>query len=413
MEVLRNNYVYILCDPRKLKYNLSLINIQLPGKPFYIGRGRGGRKEVHVKGVLKNLEDEEYFKCENSFKKRKIRNILRTGKEPIIFVIKENILFKESCQLERFLIKYIGRYDLRKGPLTNLTDGGEGSEGLIRTESSKELTRKPVVQLNLSGEVIKIFNSITEADENTLSSMSMIVPICKKQGNNKISFGHTWCYLKDLKERQRELKENPIKIFYEHKKIIQLSLKGEFIKEWDTATSAANSLKLHNTSIRNVLIGESKSSGGFYWCYPEDKDLAQQRLKINPVRGTSHRSVCQFSLNGEFIKQYKNIEEVSKLINSINSANISSVCKGKLKTCCDFGWCYLENKETYQNKLKENPLTVGIRRSVFQYDLNGNFLKEWKSLNFAEKITGISRNRISYCCEGITERTDNYIWKYK
>jgi len=50
----------------------------------------------------------------------------------------------EAHELERALISSIGRHDLKKGPLTNQTDGGEGATGL----SAEAMARKAA---NLGG----------------------------------------------------------------------------------------------------------------------------------------------------------------------------------------------------------------------------------------------------------------------
>jgi hypothetical protein len=46
-----------------------------------------------------------------------------------IEIIAENISYDEALNLERHLIKTIGRKDLGLGPLVNMTDGGEGALG--------------------------------------------------------------------------------------------------------------------------------------------------------------------------------------------------------------------------------------------------------------------------------------------
>jgi len=55
-----------------------------------------------------------------------------------ILVIKENITWEEACEWEKNEIKRIGRRDLGLGPLVNLTDGGEGTQGVIITEQRKQ-----------------------------------------------------------------------------------------------------------------------------------------------------------------------------------------------------------------------------------------------------------------------------------
>ena len=49
-------------------------------------------------------------------------------------------------------------------------------------------------------------------------------------------------------------------------------------------------------------------------------------------------------------------------------------------------------------------------KSVLQYDLDGNFIKEWKYLFLAKKDT---KGDIQACCVGKQKTAGGYKWKYK
>lgn len=51
------------------------------------------------------------------------------------------------------------------------------------------------------------------------------------------------------------------------KPVLQLSLSGQFIKEWDCINDAAKALNIRQGCISNCCSGRSKSSGGFKWEY--------------------------------------------------------------------------------------------------------------------------------------------------
>jgi len=51
-------------------------------------------------------------------------------------IIYEGISREEACKVEQYLINFYGRYDLGKGELVNLTDGGEGVNGWKHTSES-------------------------------------------------------------------------------------------------------------------------------------------------------------------------------------------------------------------------------------------------------------------------------------
>lgn len=52
-------------------------------------------------------------------------------------------------------------------------------------------------------------------------------------------------------------------------------------------------------------------------------------------------------------------------------------------------------------------------KKVLQYDLNGNFIKEWESIVSISKTLHISSPSISNCCAGRIKKACGYIWKFK
>jgi hypothetical protein len=75
-----------------------------------------------------------------------------------IEIIAENISYDEALNLERHLIKTIGRKDLGLGPLVNMTDGGEGrsnfkhsKESMLKTKNSEGYKNRNVSKHHLKG----------------------------------------------------------------------------------------------------------------------------------------------------------------------------------------------------------------------------------------------------------------------
>ena len=125
-----NFYVYAYLDPRKIgEYNFDEINSNF--EPFYIGIGQGDRKDSHLRFVKKR-------KYKNCYKYDKINSILQDGFLPIIRVIKLFTKRSEANAYEIHLIDIIGRHDFGKGPLTNLTNGGDGTHGQIPWNKGKK-----------------------------------------------------------------------------------------------------------------------------------------------------------------------------------------------------------------------------------------------------------------------------------
>lgn len=103
----REFYVYVLFD--------------WLGIPRYVGKGKGDRWAYH----------ERYSDPRNWLKNEFIeRTWTMLGEVPKIKVA-ENVSEIEAFTVEKAFIEALGRADLALGPLTNLTDGGEGLSGII------------------------------------------------------------------------------------------------------------------------------------------------------------------------------------------------------------------------------------------------------------------------------------------
>jgi len=83
------------------------------------------------------------------------------------------------------------------------------------------------------------------------------------------------------------------------------------------------------------------------------------------------------------------------------------------------------NENTYDNRLENlNLLTAPdnvnwgtrnerVSKKILQYDLNGNFIREWSSAIEIERQLGFCRTGITYCCKNKRKTAYGYIWKYK
>lgn len=56
---------------------------------------------------------------------------------------------------------------------------------------------------------------------------------------------------------------------------------------------------------------------------------------------------------------------------------------------------------------------LGHSKPIEQYDLEGNFIKEWDSAAQVERDLGFNHSNISKCCLGRYNIAYNYKWKFK
>lgn len=150
-------YVYIYLDPTK-RGDYSYGDYSFEYEPFYVGKGKDKRIRAHLMPSVLNSG--------NRHKKNKINKILKeTSNAPISIIIKNNLSELDAFNLEKLLIALIGRFDLKLGPLTNMTDGGEGVSGRILSEKEKENIRNRLIGRKLSDDH-KLKMSLAFSGEN-------------------------------------------------------------------------------------------------------------------------------------------------------------------------------------------------------------------------------------------------------
>ena len=71
------------------------------------------------------------------------------------------------------------------------------------------------------------------------------------------------------KQRQQAIEMGKKQGKLNSRKTIQYDLQGNFIKEWESATEAANQLNIHVSNISKCCSGELKKTGGYVWQYKD------------------------------------------------------------------------------------------------------------------------------------------------
>ena len=114
----------------------------------------------------------------------------------------------------------------------------------------------------------KAYNS--QGYKHTEETLKLIGEISKKRGVNPISIeAMRQANLGSKKDGAHSLLMSKI----HSKKVIQLDLQGNFVKEWDSMTQAVHSFGLHRTNTSNIskcCNGKCKSYLGFMWVRKDD-----------------------------------------------------------------------------------------------------------------------------------------------
>jgi len=211
----------------------------------------------------------------------------------------ENALLMEA--------EYISKYQTNnKRYGYNHTDGGEGTVGCTPPEESRKK-----MSLSRSGEKNYLYGKhLTE------------------EAKKKISEAHVeYCKSAEVKSMMREV--NPNK-----KPVYQYSTDGELIKIWESSHQAANELVANRTSsaIRKCCQGDCNGAYGYVWSYSP--------LSSMPIVA-GHRKVYQYNTNGEFIKEWVNLQDA---VNGYRPNQKSTVIKqcvtGHRRVAYSYAWSY-------------------------------------------------------------------------
>jgi hypothetical protein len=133
------------------------------------------------------------------------------------------------------------------------------------------------------------------------------------------------------------------------KPVLQYDLEGNFLKKWNGATEAAQSLnKIHSAAITECCRGYRNSIYGYKWRFEnnpieESINFIPAKLKF-PKPPAYYHPIEQYDLDGNFIQKWDNTRIAAKHLN-INTASISNCLLGKYKTAGGFIWKKVLNKK--------------------------------------------------------------------
>lgn len=123
------------------------------------------------------------------------------------------------------------------------------------------------------------------------------------------------------------------------KRVCQISLDGELIKIWDSATEASNELGVCPSTLSNVCHGkkskndkEIETAGGYVWVFEKDydihKDYSIKRPKLHMGHGA--KTVLLLSDDGNVVKEYYSLNDASADL-GIAVESVRQTCMHKYK----------------------------------------------------------------------------------
>jgi group I intron endonuclease len=257
---MKKYYVYVLLDTSKPGIYIYE-ELTFDYEPFYIGKGTNNRDYHSI------------FDKYNSFKKNKIQSLKQKNIRVLSIKVFDNLNEQESFNIETSIIKKIGRRDQKLGPLTNLTDGGDGRTNIIVSDETK-------IKISDTKKSQNLHNKHTELTKNLLKKIN--------QGENNPFFG---------KNHTEEVKE-------EH----SLRVSGTNHPMWGKKHNEETIQKIRER--RNAAVDQDKM--------------------IQLSKDVNSKSVLQFNLDGEFVKEFYSIKDAA-IETGCSESIIGKCCRGVIK----------------------------------------------------------------------------------
>lgn len=118
-----------------------------------------------------------------------------------------------------------------------------------------------------------------------------------------------------------------------------------------------------------------------------------------------HKLVAIAFLNKQDFKYYNNSDK-QKYINSLNKLVVNHKDENTFNNNVNnLEWCTQRYNNNYGNRINK------IKKSIIQYDINGNYIKNWDSIKEAKIKLKLSN--IDKALNGKYKKCGNFIWKYK
>lgn len=123
--------------------------------------------------------------------------------------------------------------------------------------------------------------------------------------------------------------------------------------------------------------------------------------------------VNQYDLNGNFIKKFYSAGSAATSVNK-GVSQIMACCKHNCMSCGGYLWSFEgEKPHEYKN------LGWFNKKSVDQYDLQGNYIQTFSSATEAENYINknlvkkkVSKGQIIHCCEKDNTSSGGFMWRF-
>lgn len=131
------------------------------------------------------------------------------------------------------------------------------------------------------------------------------------------------------------------------------------------------------------------------------------KTRTDEQKMKTSKSVLQYTKDLEFVAEYFGIREASRQT-GINNSHIGDCCNKIKNRKSAGGYIWIFKGDPLPEKFHKDH---AARKRVGQFDLNGNLIKEWESMQEIIDNCGISRYKLQQYCKTEEPDKNNNIWK--
>lgn len=170
----------------------------------------------------------------------------------------------------------------------------------------------------------------------------------------------------------------------------------EFISENQCLKRETELIKQHGYSWNNT---------GTLCNIVEDSNEIRRLARINSNKSNS-KEVHQYDLDGNYIRSFPSIISAKREYH----CDIYNAASGRVPTAGKFQWRLIKFEKilSYSSKLSR----INKSKKIYQYDIDNNFIREWKGTKEISDVLKINRGSIRNCLSGRSNTANGFKWSY-
>ena len=166
-------------------------------------------------------------------------------------------------------------------------------------------------------------------------------------------------------------------------------------------------LQISSATVWKYL--KQASASNFCNYTPKEAQIRGKTL-ISGEHSWNSEPFIQFTLEGEYIKEWQCQMDVEKELNILGTTISSVLNHGDKKSAGGFLWMW---KKEYDKVGKCEPYKrKTTAKPVLQLSLDGKVIKEWPGATTAGNALKIDVSSICKCCKGKAKKAGGFLWKY-